>query len=1500
MMDPAQIQMMQQLGIASANMGIPGFLGQSSGSMPMLAATANSYTSPIAGNARPDVSPLAPMGLQNYGILGTVASLAGNAYMSNMFAKEGVMSMGNAGSFMQAQQANQYMQMQQQVAQAVAPQDADAFYSTIKGVAALTGQPFNRQQRRAARSLANTVAEFGPNIAMFRPDILDALAGDAGSVQAMASQMMEANRYRIDPYTGQMGYGALANQDLLGSLFDQMYSKDNMAQMNGLRAGEAGQLFKELSNRGLMASGGDIRTRTISALESAQRSGELTGIAAEAGVNVDNLQDLSFDELEKLRGTGGLQKIMTKADASNIKQQLQGYSESVSAMREIFGENGNPNAPIPQLIGALEALTSGQMQKFDANKLNVMVRDMQAMSQMSGKSIDQLLAMNQANTGALSAMGLGPHASVFAPTATNIGAAHGMAFSEVAGATGFGALSREGAEQAAGNLFARGMASESANLYQTLGRISSAGGFDENTDAGRRLKAIHDAAVNQETTYVDPVTGETKTVPMREAEIRGLISAGGAAGVGLEDFNLMLGDRTSNLRMAAEDERYQTIAQTLQPVEYMRKERRDAANRIATTAALRDVDQNKRDDVAMGLVTSAQSAFNELSTQDKQDRTIRQRTMAEAIKQDALNEGITISDEEALTMAENMYGSFENTAVNKFGFESRTAADQLFGSAVVENRNNRTRQASARSNLNRAMSELGPKGTTTQRLFSAIQKAGERGSEADLNTFLIDMFGVENLAAKDKLVPELQAIANEQAEIEKLAMQLEDPNLSATEKSNLSREIEDRTKKLQQRNIEARAQAAELGMSSGEGTFGLDDVSDARNAARNITQLTRMDQIRQLSQTRDVTDQEKEQLKSTTITAEDLLAIAETRRGTQLENIDKLDSVDQQGVGITEDMKKEYSRRISEGMDPDVALNRLKEDLRSKVGSSADIASKLAYDFGSSLTEIGQLSAEDQEAAIKARRAQAVDVPTAEAVNERIGYLAQFFSENQQEVEAPEIARLAQDQLLAETQLRAMGELGADESLLDYDSIANSSALPAELKKELMNASVEERSDIAGKYLSSYKQQNFYGTPEQLEQRRQESIAFLGTAEGQRAMDEIGNNLDDMLAVRKDFVLDPKAAENLGADKAEAALTKGRNAELKLQELANNFGFNGSVEAMLATGFMGMDAEGAKAVEDSFNALSAEQKENIKQRLEDAGIEVDGDLSLSDYTLSLQQEADTAFNDLSSSISDLTGGATADAAAESLDVSLSQYNTLQELAGIEGTEGEELSDSRKKLRDDTRQKLRASGMSEEAIDEKLSIVKENKAKAKEVAEEFRRQDITSADVQLAELFGIDTTSATGEFEDFKSMLAESGGGAAGERNQRMLAGVLSAVSGIEGLEGKDAITKLDTLTDEYAQASSQADKQAIAEKYGLDFSELDTMMRQSEFMKLKDVDVSNLSDSEKMDLTSKSLKDSMGKDIEAEVAAERERQLTLTGTVNITGVVQGEGTFEDVTGNTVR
>ena len=2021
MMDPLQLQMMQQAGLLGNQLGLPGMFAPGlQGGIGNLSALSMSggYGMTIQGGTFPDVSPLAPLGLQNFGLFGTLASMAGNTYLASMFQQNGIIPMGNAGSFSQAQRANQFRNMQNAVSSEIAQVDSDSFYATMKGIAALTGQPFDREQREAARSLSDTLASFGPTIAMFNPEILDAVAGPTGSVQAMAAQMMQANRFRVDPNTGRMGYGEEANTQLIRQLFDELYSRDEMAQMNGIRAGEAGQLYKELSSRGLLSRRGSLRERTIEALKQADNLGQLEQVGAEADVDVTGeLDALSFEQLDKLRQTSTVRKLLNSSDVDNIKRQLRGYSDSIAAIREVFGENGNPNAPIPQLIGALEALTSGQMHKFDAAKLNLMVRDMQALSQMSGKSIDQMLAMNQGNTAYLQQVGLGPHAAMFAPTATNVGVAHGMAFADQAGATGFGALNRQQAEQAASRMFARGMASEAGNLYATLGRISNAGGFDETTAAGRRLKAIHDAAYNQQTTYIDPETGEEKRLPTREAEVRGLINQGAAVGMGMEDFNLMLGDRTSNLRMQAEDENYATIAMNQQAGELSRVSQRDAANRLSSALPLRGLDAESRNVAAREMSGAALEALQNLTPQEQQNRELRQRAMADAIQRAALNNGVTLSDSEAETLAANTYGSFENTAVNKFGFESATAAAQVMGDQVVEARTQRTVQAKARAQMNDAMSELGPDGTITQRAFDAIQRQGERGEEANLDTLLTDMFGVEDLEARDKIIPELQAVANEKEAIEKLQEKLNDPTLSQAERAELSSEIQRRTAELKERNIEIRESARELGYDSGEGSFGRDDVRTAEKAAEEMEQLNRLDQARLLGLEGEVTEDEREGIKDERITREDVYAIAESRRKEDLQRISELTAEDIETYSTKVDEIEKLKKRLEEegvdegffdftGLDPDeieaiqkeidqktaeiiglspeiqqeynrlkevygeeVALKRVKELVTSEVGTVDELAEDIAFELGDSINRVGLLAQEDQDAVVRSRRSDEARIPNADAIAKRAAELregsdltdedleietlkerardAETFdmglrrmreaarksleedvsqatetdrlsdaiesslaevgldreereedrqrnriararelaeksgieleenaisfherggvpvSVNGQQVDfaqleadelrsvidalsvkemmsgeltpeeqtflqsataalegkpesgdepereltvtplneeqqkaiyseletlipqetklydedkrkeliqqaitsaeekgivldeqqkeavierldsaiktaikpkediakdtadkiataatnalleldpdtladeddrleavtsaimtsaeeqgfelAQEVAQRqaeniiqqadtvakqygsesladfitnapdekaetfreeirrrqdlagdqskeARHQLLAESQLRALGILEEGQTLhASSEEIEKYERLPEELKEALVDAEVSDRADIVDKFIDSQIEQKFYGTEQEREENRVAAIEYLQSDEGERAIEEHKVNFEKMVDLRRELMADPEAIKRLGSARAVEAIDQSRSAEMGLQEMANRYGFNGSVEAMLVSDFLASDAAGMETIEKEFGELSQEDKESIAEGLRETGLEVSAaDLTVSDYQVHLRNQMKGYVEEIKESNQTMRGAADNKQRAEELGVTEEQLASIEKLAELEKdieTDAEEsaekigiseqeywdmatgaqefdenlklfkgedaaeqlleakgaektISDAKERLEriEESIAEVEASGGTSEALmivkAEQEQIIKDAEAKraekmkaagfdpskqedvdrytqlldhqgdvslleersknyqqaredlkaegktdeeinavvdkmiaddkaADEKIAELKKYDISASDVKLAEALGIDTTTTSEELKEFKSLIKEHAGTSdASQRTQEMVADALDEVDKLEGLEGEDAFQKLDNLTDEYNKASP-TERKAIAHKYGMAEDELDHLMRKTEFLGLENLDLSDMDDKEKQEVLAEGLERVMGRDIEAEVKQEEERQMKLTGTVNLTGVVQGEGTFDDVTGATVR
>ena len=258
-MDPSQLEWMQD---ATQGMGmIPGgaFSPHPTGGAGYLAQLARGYSSPIQGNALPDTSPLAPLNLQQFGIGGMLAAGAGNAYLSQQMQQQGLMPMGNAGSYMQAHRTREHLRMKNEVGAGVAGQDSEGIYRSFRGAAALAGVPFDRRQREAARNMADTISSLGPTLSMVAPDFMDAISGEKGSVQAMAGQMMEANRYRADPITGKMGYSTDSNKNLVNNVFENMFSKDNMAQMNGMRAGDMGQAYRQLSAEGLVGPTGSLR-----------------------------------------------------------------------------------------------------------------------------------------------------------------------------------------------------------------------------------------------------------------------------------------------------------------------------------------------------------------------------------------------------------------------------------------------------------------------------------------------------------------------------------------------------------------------------------------------------------------------------------------------------------------------------------------------------------------------------------------------------------------------------------------------------------------------------------------------------------------------------------------------------------------------------------------------------------------------------------------------------------------------------------------------------------------------------------------------------------------------------------------------------------------------------------------------------------------------------------------------------------------------------------------
>jgi hypothetical protein len=441
-------------------------------------------------------------GFNQPGVMGLAMNQFVAPMLQNMMARQGMVPGGlSSQNILDYQAAQQFRQDQNFIMREQSSRDEDSYYQTIRGVQALTGNPFNAPQRAAARRLASTASGLTPSIAPLAPELIDSMAGRTGSAAVMAMRMQQFNRFRTDPVTGLTGYSRESNAAEAGQVFDQMFAPENMASMRGMRAGQVGEMYGEMMRRGMVGTDPrPMRQRVIDATNQAIGNDPANAaqmreeLGLRAGEEIDP-QNLDADQLDKLRGLESVQGNLRSFNATAVKDSLQGYVEAVTTMREIFGDAGISNAPMSQLIQGLEALSQGTMTQIDPGSLNMMVRTTQQLAQQSGMTIDAAVMMQQQGATTLQKLGVERN---FAPQVTQ-GA---MAFGQAATQAGAGANPAWGLEnmdfqrQLDQNLRAAAVASPTTNALSALVRADEDfGGFGE-----RRRDTETDAQYQARTT----------------------------------------------------------------------------------------------------------------------------------------------------------------------------------------------------------------------------------------------------------------------------------------------------------------------------------------------------------------------------------------------------------------------------------------------------------------------------------------------------------------------------------------------------------------------------------------------------------------------------------------------------------------------------------------------------------------------------------------------------------------------------------------------------------------------------------------------------------------------------------------------------------------------------------------------------------------------------------------------------------------------------------------
>ncbi len=753
--------------------------------------------------------------------------------MSRQGMVPGGMSSQNMLDYMQNQQ---FQTQQQDMLRRVAGDTTQAgVVDFFRGAAEMSGREFDAPQRSAARQVGSMAATFAPLLAQIMPEQLDAMSGRKGSAVVMAQRMSNTNRFRVDPVTGLMGYDPESTEQQFRSLFDEMYSDQNMANMRGVRAGEVGGMYQELSKRGMIAR--DSRPTHLRTAEAASNVWATGGTEAQNRIR-DVLGDdapmtegggidfskLSPDQMTKLRNQTDVSTQLRSFDSDKIKGSLEGYVDIVSTMKEIFGEAGQANAPMSKLIASLETLTQGGLTQVNPGRLNEMVRTTTQLAQTSGMSIDAALMLQQHSAGALQNRGMNP---IMAMQITQ----GGLAFGQAMGAQGafanpaWGLGNMDQNRQLDVNLRANAAASPLVNAMGAVTRAGQeAGGYDEGSEA----YALDAAIKAGRTSYVNPATGKT-------VQLSGLTPAGmmDIMAAGNEDISRQQARQYVNQTAANQESIFEhdtaNLGRQLQGAQIGRNlYERTARNTARSFLTAEGLDAGMADDIGVAV----SGAMQGMTAEERTNKEKRTQIMADAIMESS---GGAISEQDARIQAGLMWGNMEERVSGRFSDPRYRGYGSMQNLMLQQDRSTQSLSV-----LQRKMGKVDARtknalggltgGSWMGKLVGAVQDAKEGGEGAAISDVLGKAVGgVRAEEIRELMEPELVSLNASREKVKTLTQELQNSE-EGPNRDRIEQELNEEQALLESKSNELRTMAEENGLLDQEAALDLTDIQEQEEA----------------------------------------------------------------------------------------------------------------------------------------------------------------------------------------------------------------------------------------------------------------------------------------------------------------------------------------------------------------------------------------------------------------------------------------------------------------------------------------------------------------------------------------------------------------------------------------------------------------------------------------------------------------------------------------------
>ncbi len=521
------------------------------------------------------------------------------------------------GNLLDRLQAQQFFQQQQTAMSTAAQTDRMVTRQQMSGAFNLMGVPLGQQQRSFIDSAADKLAQGAPLFAAMMPDAFDAMHGLRGSATVMAQQMHLGGRHMLDPVTGQFGMRGASAGEMTSQVYQELYGPGkDLSRMNGIGAGRAGQMFDEMAKRGFMGS--LSREDTLNGMQRelgfASRQEMLQSYAKTAGLPSDKAMEAPE-----------MQKDMRSFDAKRIAGRLQEMSGAVAAMRDIFGDMGQPDAPMSKLISGLDALTQGGLSKMSGPALESTVRQISNMARSSGKGMDQVLQM-MAQGGQL-ADSLGLDRS-FAVSASLGAVGFGQAYRNTEGnSRGFGKLDAASMEQLDQGLRLTAADSPLANQLGAAAKMVKEGLVAPGSD----MHALVDAMKAGKETFTTKDGREVNIADLANDQ-QGFMALAVGSGMTASAANQLLDSKRSN---------QEYIDQDIKNFSRRAQGRLDTAPLIASAAATaitsvldsKGFGEDERNAMMPNLTDTVSSALRNMKPEDRDDPRRRNAVVAKALRE---------------------------------------------------------------------------------------------------------------------------------------------------------------------------------------------------------------------------------------------------------------------------------------------------------------------------------------------------------------------------------------------------------------------------------------------------------------------------------------------------------------------------------------------------------------------------------------------------------------------------------------------------------------------------------------------------------------------------------------------------------------------------------------------------------------------------------------------------------------------------------------------------